>query len=68
LAALVDRIEPLFHVFGHYDDPPEPTTVGSTRVVCLNQDHAVKLPGRDGAMAVWDTEQGSLSFVDPSEV
>lgn len=50
---VVKHLEPRFHFYGHYNDPPGPFTLGQTRCIGLHQD--VGRPDTRGAPAVLDT-------------
>lgn len=57
---VVEHLQPRFHFYGHYHDPPEPFQLGDTRCVGLHQD-VDQLDGW-GAPAVLDTSDWSLQL------
>lgn len=63
LTRLLETVRPKFHFFGHYGHPPLPSRLGSTWVVPLNQEHVVRIPGRDGGMGILDTSTWEFEFV-----
>lgn len=60
VARVSRHLRPRLHVWGHYHDPPPPTTVDGTRQMCLNRPDGTRLPGRDGCVWILDTTDWSL--------
>ena len=66
LTQLIELMQPRFAFFGHYNDPPEPFYIGSTFCAGTNFTGAKRIPNRDGAMGILQTEQWNFQFVSPS--
>jgi len=60
---LIEKLQPRFVFFGHYDDPPEPFYIGSSLCVGTNFNGAKKVSNRDGAMGILDTKRWKFEYV-----
>jgi len=65
LTELIEKMEPRFAFYGHYDDPPEPFRWGSTFCAGMNYAKARRIPDRDGAMGILRTGTWEFRFVEP---
>lgn len=65
ITELIEIMQPRFAFFGHYDDPPEPFYIGSTLCVGTNFAKAKRIPNRDGAMGILQTDTWEFNFVEP---
>lgn len=65
LTELIQALQPRFAFYGHYDDPPEPFYIGSTLCASTNFAKAKRIPGRDGAMGILQTDVWQFHFVEP---
>jgi hypothetical protein len=60
---LIGALEPRFAFFGHYDDPPDPFSLGPTLCAGMNLARARRLPGGEGAMGILRTDSWEFRFV-----
>jgi hypothetical protein len=65
LTELIEAMQPRFAFYGHYDDPPEPFWLGSTFCAGMNLAKAKRIPNRDGAMGILQTDKWEFHFVEP---
>jgi len=65
LTELIEAMQPRFMFYGHYDDPPEPFYLGPTFCAGTNFAGARRVPNRDGAMGILQTNQWKFQFVEP---
>jgi Icc-related predicted phosphoesterase len=63
LVDVMERLQPRFHFFGHYNHPPRPIRVGRTWIVPMSQENVVCVPKRDGGMGILNTETWQFDFV-----
>ena len=61
---LIEKLQPRFAFYGHYNDPPEPFMIGRTLCACLNHTGARRIPGRDGAMGILTTATWVFVYVE----
>lgn len=63
ITELVEKLQPKFVFYGHYDNPPEPFQIGESFCAGMNIAGAKKIPARDGAMGIVQTDTGDFDFV-----
>jgi hypothetical protein len=63
ITLVIEHLQPRFAFYGHYNDPPDPFTIGRTQCVGMNNANVKHLPKRDAGMGILDPETWEFEFL-----